>query len=120
MAVKQQISATDGTYFITITCINWLHLFEISNSYNCVYKWFNVLKESGHSAVVGVRAGGLAAEQSPTTFVVMILLVKHPPLSLAQRQQRSKTEHPQRLKHKCVIKERTNNFFGIFAKTFQI
>ena len=48
MAVKQQISATDGTFFITITCFNWLHLFEISNAYDCVYKWFNVLKKSGH------------------------------------------------------------------------
>ena len=48
MAVKQQISAPDGTYFITITCFNWLHLFEISNSYDCVYKWFNVLKKGGH------------------------------------------------------------------------
>ncbi len=48
MAVKQQISATDGTFFITITCFNWLYLFEISNSYDCVYKWFNILKEGGH------------------------------------------------------------------------
>ena len=48
MAVKQQISSTDGTYFITITCFNWLHLFEISNAYDCVYKWFNVLRKGGH------------------------------------------------------------------------
>ena len=48
MAVKQQISATDGTYFITITCFSWLHLFEISNAYDCVYKWFNVLRKGGH------------------------------------------------------------------------
>jgi REP element-mobilizing transposase RayT len=48
MAVKQKIQATDGTYFITITCCNWLHLFEISNAYNYVYKWFNVLRTNGH------------------------------------------------------------------------
>jgi hypothetical protein len=48
MAVKQQISATDGTYFITITCLNWLDLFEISNAYDSVYKWFNVLRKGGH------------------------------------------------------------------------
>ena len=48
MAVKQQISATDGTFFITITCFNWLHLFEISNAYDCVYKWFDVLRKDGH------------------------------------------------------------------------
>ncbi len=44
----QKIQATDGTYFITITCCNWLHLFEISNAYNCVYKWFDVLRTNGH------------------------------------------------------------------------
>ncbi|CAN5219034.1 hypothetical protein BH20BAC1_BH20BAC1_01060 [soil metagenome] len=48
MAVKQQISANDGTYFITITCFKWLHLFEITNGYDCVYKWFNSLQKNGH------------------------------------------------------------------------
>ena len=48
MAVKQQISAKDGTYFITITCFSWLRLFEISNTYDCIYKWFNVLRKKGH------------------------------------------------------------------------
>ncbi len=48
MAVKQQISAADGTYFITITCFRWLHLFEISDAYDCVYNWFNVLRKNGH------------------------------------------------------------------------
>ena len=48
MAVKQQISVADGTFFITITCFNWLHLFEISNAYDCVYKWFNFLRKDGH------------------------------------------------------------------------
>ena len=48
MAVKQQISAADGTYFITITCFSWLHLFEISDTYDCVYNWFNVLRKNGH------------------------------------------------------------------------
>ncbi len=48
MAVKQQISANDGTYFITVTCFNWLHLFEITKGYECVYKWFNSLRKNGH------------------------------------------------------------------------
>ena len=48
MSVKQQISTTNGTYFITITCFSWLHLFEISNAYDCIYKWFNVLRKNGH------------------------------------------------------------------------
>ncbi len=48
MAVKQQISASDGTYFITITCFDWLHLFKITKGYDCVYKWFNSLQKNGH------------------------------------------------------------------------
>ena len=48
MSVKQQITETDGIYFITITCYNWLHLFEISNSYSAVYDWFINLKKSHH------------------------------------------------------------------------
>ncbi|MEP6949166.1 MAG: hypothetical protein ABI863_07835 [Ginsengibacter sp.] len=48
MSVKQQITGTDGIYFITITCYNWLHLFEISNAYSAVYDWFNHLKKNSH------------------------------------------------------------------------
>ena len=32
-------------YFITFTCFNWLPLFQLTNSYDVVYKWFNYLKE---------------------------------------------------------------------------
>ncbi len=48
MAVKQQISACDGTYFITITCFDWLPLFEITKGYDCVYNWFNSLQKNRH------------------------------------------------------------------------
>ncbi len=48
MAVKQQITETDGIYFLTITCYNWLHLFEIAGAYSAVYNWFNVLKKNGN------------------------------------------------------------------------
>ena len=48
MSVKQQITENDGIYFVTITCYNWLHLFEISNSYSAVYDWFNNLTKSHH------------------------------------------------------------------------
>ena len=51
MSVKQQITETDGIYFITITCYNWLHLFEVSKSYSAVYDWFKYLKDnSGYIA----------------------------------------------------------------------
>ena len=38
----------DGIYFITFTCYKWLHLFQISNAYDAIYKWFDVLKSQGH------------------------------------------------------------------------
>jgi len=31
-------------YFCTFTCYQWLNLFEITKSYDCVYKWFEYLK----------------------------------------------------------------------------
>jgi hypothetical protein len=33
-------------YFITITCFNWLPLFDIADSYDAVYKWFQYLKRA--------------------------------------------------------------------------
>ena len=48
MATKRMIHETDGIFFITITCYKWLQLFQITNTYNAVYKWFNYLKEKGH------------------------------------------------------------------------
>jgi REP element-mobilizing transposase RayT len=40
-----------GIYFITFTCHNWLPLIDITNSYDLVYKWFDVLSGKGHSIV---------------------------------------------------------------------
>ena len=48
MSVRRQIPEYDGIYFITITCSQWLHLFELSNGYEEVYKWFDHLKSQGH------------------------------------------------------------------------
>ena len=48
MAVKTTIDYTEGLYFITFTCQDWLSLFEITNSYDAVYKWFDHLKSKGH------------------------------------------------------------------------
>ena len=49
MAVKTPIEHTEGMYFITFTCQHWISLFEITNSYDIVYKWFNYLKLKGHN-----------------------------------------------------------------------
>ena len=48
MAIKQEIKNCDGIYFITITCCDWLPLFEIAQSYQAVYNWFQYLKNKGH------------------------------------------------------------------------
>ena len=29
-------------------CAQWLPLFQITNGYDAVYNWFNVLKQTGH------------------------------------------------------------------------
>ena len=48
MPVKKQIAYNSGIYSITFTCTNWLPLFEICNAYDCVYNWFDYLKQCGH------------------------------------------------------------------------
>ena len=48
MAVRTTTDNIEGTYFITSTCKHWLPLFEITNSYDTVYKWFDYLKTKGH------------------------------------------------------------------------
>lgn len=32
-------------YYCTFTCYKWMHLFEITQGYDMVYKWFDVLKK---------------------------------------------------------------------------
>ncbi len=48
MSVRKEIAENDGIYFITFTCVRWLHLFEIASAYNVVYNWFDHLKNKGH------------------------------------------------------------------------
>jgi putative transposase len=45
MSVKYKHSDVYSIYFCTFTCHEWMHLFELTNSYDLVYNWFNVLKE---------------------------------------------------------------------------
>ena len=48
MPVKRQIAESDGVYFITFTCFNWLPLIEKTNGYDLIYNWFDHLKDKGH------------------------------------------------------------------------
>jgi putative transposase len=52
MAIKLKHSNTYSTYFITFTCVEWIPLFEITNTYGMVYKWFKVLKNEYNADVV--------------------------------------------------------------------
>ncbi len=45
MAIKTIHDTADKTWFITFTCFNWIPLFQITNSYDLVYNWLNLIKE---------------------------------------------------------------------------
>jgi REP element-mobilizing transposase RayT len=48
LSTKRQIAESEGVYFITITCSAWLPLFELTDGYDIIYNWFDVLKRNGH------------------------------------------------------------------------
>jgi REP element-mobilizing transposase RayT len=48
LSVRQKIHESFGVYYITFTCARWLPLFEMVNSYDAVYRWFDYLKQAGH------------------------------------------------------------------------
>ena len=52
MAIKLKHSDIYSTYFITFTCIEWVSLFDITNSYDLAYNWFSVLKKENNADVV--------------------------------------------------------------------
>jgi REP element-mobilizing transposase RayT len=43
MSVKTNHDTKYGLWFITFTCFNWKPLFQLTQSYNLVYNWFNYL-----------------------------------------------------------------------------
>ena len=48
MPVKRKIPYDSGHFFITFTCFKWLQLFDITNSYDLIYNWFDYLKQQRH------------------------------------------------------------------------
>ena len=48
MSIKLTQKETVQTYFCTFTCLHWLHLFQITDLYNGIYQWFNILLEKGN------------------------------------------------------------------------
>jgi len=48
MAIHKPVTKT-GIYFITFTCHKWLPLIDLTNAYDLVYQWFDVLSVKGHT-----------------------------------------------------------------------
>jgi len=44
MSVRKTQNNKNTYYFITLTCFEWIHLFEITNLYDHIYAWFDQLK----------------------------------------------------------------------------
>jgi len=51
MSVRTLHGNEPTLYFVTFTCHDWLPLFSLTNSYDLVYKWFDVLKNKGQIKV---------------------------------------------------------------------
>ena len=51
MPVRRAIHESQGIYFITFTCARWLKLFQLTNSYDLVYNWFNYLVKQNHHII---------------------------------------------------------------------
>lgn len=49
MPVRKPRLKESGIYFITFTNYSWLPLIQLTNGYDLVYKWFDVLTKKGHA-----------------------------------------------------------------------
>jgi REP element-mobilizing transposase RayT len=54
MSIKFTHSSRDQIFFCTFTCVEWLHLFEMTSFYDAIYKWFNLLISQRHHVVAFV------------------------------------------------------------------
>ena len=52
MSIKTTHSCDHPLHFVTFTCFQWLSLFEITNGYPFVYKWFEYLKTKKEIEVI--------------------------------------------------------------------
>lgn len=53
MAVKTKQPNLNTVYFCTFTCLKWLPLFEQTQAYDAIYKWFDYMLEKYENRVVG-------------------------------------------------------------------
>jgi len=54
MSIGRKITEPNGIFFITFTCARWLPLFQMTDGYAAVYKWFDHLREHRHHIVAYV------------------------------------------------------------------
>jgi REP element-mobilizing transposase RayT len=52
MSVRTFHPNDDPLHFVTFTCFQWMNLFELTNGYEFVYKWFEYLKSRKQINVV--------------------------------------------------------------------
>ncbi len=45
MSIRRKLTNNNNVYFCTVTCANWLPLFEIAKLYNHIYEWFEYLNK---------------------------------------------------------------------------
>jgi len=48
MSTRKKIESCDGIFFVTFTCYQWIPLIEITQSYDLIYNWFDVLIKNNH------------------------------------------------------------------------
>ena len=48
MAIKLTQPEKEQIYFCTFTCLEWMHLFKITDLYDEIYKWFDILTKRNH------------------------------------------------------------------------
>ena len=54
MSIKYTQTDINQTYFCTFTCLDWLNLFSITDLYDELYKWFNLLIQDNQQVVAFV------------------------------------------------------------------
>jgi len=43
--IRTRHEISEDTWFVTFTCHDWLPLFELTNSYDLVYKWLKLIDD---------------------------------------------------------------------------
>jgi hypothetical protein len=51
MTIKRKQEEKHLIYYCTFTCADWLSLFEITNFYDEIYSWFNLLRRNGNQII---------------------------------------------------------------------